>query len=59
MVYSLLYVSKTLLEFPAGDEEVAKIVAVSNSRNAALGVTGALLHRHVFRPVAGRRAGGS
>ena len=43
MVYSLLYVSKTLLEFPAGEAEVAKIVAVANSRNASLGVTGALV----------------
>jgi len=43
MASSLLYVSKTLLEFPAGEAEVADIVAVSRSRNAALGVTGALI----------------
>lgn len=43
MVYSLLYVSKTLLEFPAGEAEVENIVAVSLSRNAKLGVTGALI----------------
>jgi hypothetical protein len=43
MAYSLLYVSKTLLE-PAGAEaEVAEIVAGSVSRNARLGVTGALV----------------
>ena len=43
MVYSLLYVSKTLLKFPAGEAEVANIVAGSLSRNARLGVTGALI----------------
>jgi hypothetical protein len=43
MAYSLLYVSKTLLEFPAGEKEVADIVATSVRRNATLGVTGALI----------------
>ena len=43
MVYSLLYVSKTLLELPAAEAEVAKIVEVANSRNGKLGVTGALV----------------
>jgi hypothetical protein len=43
LVYSLLYVSKTLLEFPAGEAEVANIVAGSLIRNAKLGITGALI----------------
>lgn len=43
MPYSLLYVSKTLLEFPQGDAEVANIVEVGLARNAQLGVTGALI----------------
>jgi len=43
LAYTLLYVSKTLLEFPASEAEVANIVAVSLSRNAKLGVTGALI----------------
>ena len=43
MAYSLLYVSKTLLTFPAGEAEVANIVEVARSRNATLGVTGALI----------------
>jgi hypothetical protein len=43
MVYTLLYVSKTLLVFPGGEAEVAAIVAASQSRNAGLDVTGALI----------------
>jgi len=43
MIYTVLYVSKTLLEFPAGEAEVADIVAFSRSRNAGLEVTGALI----------------
>jgi hypothetical protein len=43
LVYSLLYVSKTLLKFPAGEAEVANIVEGSLIRNARLGVTGALI----------------
>lgn len=43
MAYSLLYVSKTLLEAPQAETEVAQIVAGSVSRNARLGVTGALV----------------
>jgi hypothetical protein len=43
MPYSLLYVSRTLLKFPAGDAEVENIVTVSLARNAGLDVTGALI----------------
>jgi hypothetical protein len=43
MVYSLLYVSKTLLELPQDEAEVVKIVEAATVRNAALGVTGALV----------------
>lgn len=43
MPYSLLYVSRTLLNFPAGNAEVANIVTVSLVRNAGLDVTGALI----------------
>ncbi len=43
MAYTLLYVSKTLLEFPAGEAEVAAIVAGARARNARLGITGALI----------------
>ncbi|MBB5371801.1 BLUF domain-containing protein [Acidocella aromatica] len=43
MPYSLLYVSRTLLKFPAGNAEVKNIVAVSLARNAGLDVTGALI----------------
>ncbi len=43
MPYSLLYVSRTLLKFPAGTAEVEHIVAVSQARNAGLDVTGALI----------------
>ncbi len=43
MAYTLLYISKTLLEFPAGEAEVGDIVAVSRSRNAGLDVTGVLI----------------
>lgn len=43
MPYSLLYVSRTLLTFPAGNAEVETIVAVSLARNAGLDVTGALI----------------
>lgn len=43
MAYSLLYVSKTLLTFPAGEAEVAAIVQVSRARNTLLNVTGALI----------------
>jgi hypothetical protein len=43
MPYSLLYVSKTLLEHPKGEAEVAAIVETANLRNAQLGITGALI----------------
>ncbi len=43
MAYSLLYVSKTLLTFPADEAEVAAIVQASRTRNALLDVTGALI----------------
>ena len=43
MVYSLLYVSKTLLEYPGGEAEVANIAEAAIKRNAELGVTGALV----------------
>jgi Sensors of blue-light using FAD len=43
MAYSLLYVSKTLLQLPQAEAQVAEIVALSRSRNARLGVTGALV----------------
>jgi len=48
MVYSLLYISKTLLEFPAGEAEVANIVAGAITRNATLGVTGALISTEAY-----------
>jgi hypothetical protein len=48
MVYSLLYVSRTLLEFPAGEAEVTAIVAGSITRNAMLGVTGALVSTETY-----------
>jgi Sensors of blue-light using FAD len=58
MAYSLLYVSKTLLEFPAGEAEVANIVATAVSRNATLGVTGALISTgtHFAQVLEGERA---
>jgi hypothetical protein len=40
-VYSIVYVSTSLV--PAG-QEIGSIVSVSSARNAAAGVTGALLH---------------
>jgi hypothetical protein len=43
MPYSLLYVSKTLLEYPEGKAELASIVAAANLRNAQLEITGALI----------------
>lgn len=48
MAYSLLYVSKTLLEFPAGEAEVANIVATSVNRNTSLGVSGALISTRTY-----------
>ncbi len=48
MAYSLLYVSKTLLEHPQAEAEVAQIVASSASRNARLGVTGALVSTSTY-----------
>lgn len=48
VAYSLLYVSKTLLEFPEGEAEVASIVAGSVIRNATLGVTGALISTNIY-----------
>ena len=43
MAYSLLYVSKTLLERPEAEAEEQTILAAAAARNARLGVTGALL----------------
>lgn len=40
---SLLYVSKRRIPFAAGRDDVADIVSVARVRNAALGVTGALV----------------
>ncbi len=58
MAYSLLYVSKTLLEFPAGAAEVAKIIEGSLIRNASLGITGALMStsNHFAQVLEGGRA---
>ena len=58
LAYSLLYVSKTLLQFPAGGAEVAKIVEGSLARNANLGVTGALIStgQHFAQLLEGRQA---
>ncbi len=59
MPYSLLYVSKTLLEYPAGEPEVAQIVAGSVKRNALLGITGALISTGTYfaQLLEGPRAG--
>ncbi len=43
MAYSLLYVSKTLLTFPADEGEITAIVQGSRARNTLLNVTGALI----------------
>lgn len=58
LAYSLLYVSKTLLQFPAGGAEVAKIVEGSLARNANLGVTGALIStgQHFAQVLEGKQA---
>lgn len=42
-VYSLLYVSRSLVEGEAAEAAVADIVSVARQRNAELGVCGALL----------------
>jgi hypothetical protein len=43
MAYSLLYVSKTLLQPPQSEAQVTEIAAAARGRNAWLGVTGALV----------------
>ena len=48
MVHSVLYVSKTLLEPAQAEAELAQIVAVSRVRNAALGVSGALVSTGMY-----------
>lgn len=43
MPYSLLFVSKALVERPAVEAEATKIAIVSAHRNGELGITGAML----------------
>lgn len=43
MLESLIYVSKSRLEDPEADYQIAKIAEIARSRNASLGVTGALV----------------
>ncbi len=43
MIYSLLYISKTLLELPEAQTQLAEITVFSQNRNAQLGITGALI----------------
>lgn len=43
-VYSLVYVSRSLLDEQAAEEELAAIIGVSTTKNAAAEVTGALLY---------------
>lgn len=43
MIYTLLYVSRNLVDVAGSSAEVSRIVEVSRPRNAALGVTGALI----------------
>lgn len=58
MAYTLLYVSRTLLNLPGDEPEVRAIVDGSVQRNASLGVTGALIStgQHFAQVLEGERA---